>query len=95
MICILDCDSLYWIPLPWRWVGGGDSQKTEFIYPGWKEENEKEGVKKEKEGQKGLKMEGGKNGIQHKRQERKDRANELQVNKHTGRRTKEEEKNKK
>ncbi len=26
--------------------GGGDSQKSEFIYPGWKEENEKEGVKK-------------------------------------------------
>ncbi len=40
-------------------------------------------------------MEGGKNGIQRKRQERKGRAKDLQVNKHTGRRTKEEEKNKK
>jgi hypothetical protein len=40
-------------------------------------------------------MEGGKNGIQRKRQERKDRTKELQVNKHKGRRTKEKEKNKK
>jgi hypothetical protein len=39
-------------------------------------------------------MEVGKNGIQ-RIQERKDRAKELQVNKHTGRETKEEEKNKK